>query len=117
MSGTYWLNGKETMGSIGVYGEKIDKKVSVDPFMVEHVVLDVYLNCDVDGGVLRIKKVGNKGDDVEMQMSNINSCPDGKKDGWIPHFMFEYQRHNEIKLMMAAVPLSWYGIDADIDWQ
>ena len=65
-----------------------------------------------------MKKVGYKeGDDYEVLMDGLNNCPDyNEENGWCPHFVFDNELITKQSLMIASIPVSWYGLEKDIDW-
>lgn len=112
----YFLDGDwgqiSTAPLIGKKGEKIRERISTQEFR-DHgdCKMDIYLNTNDKGGVMRIKRVGN--DELEVEISNLNKS--GNNDGWIPHFIFCGWRHKQ-ELRVAKMDPSLYGESDVIEW-
>ena len=119
--GGWYLNGKYMYswdGLIGGNKEKIREKINLDHFSEGDVLIDIYFDSMVDGGIMKIKRVGYKdGDKYEAQINNINNCKHNKKKAWIPCFVFSgYSSDNFQAVMISCVPPSYYGVEKEISW-
>ena len=102
---------------IGNKGEKIRERVDNTHFRDDiDCKVDIYLNTNDKGGVMRMKQVGDDkqdDDELEVEISNLNKS--GNNEGWIPHFIF-CGWGNEQELRVAKMDPSFYGKLEEIEW-
>ena len=93
---------------MGDNGEQIREKIDLKHFRDGNMDIDIYL--DANEGTMRMKRVGFSDDEKhEVEINNINNCPQNVNGGWIPHFVFSPDSLNAQKLKICVMNPSFYG--------